>query len=388
MNADKTNNAAPAIQFTSGCSAKTRVLLFTRKKGSRPSGPLGRPVRCFRALTAFIALTAVTELPSFAADAGHLIDTLPPDQLKQVLEELRANYIDPKALTSDEVNSAAIKGLLTSLGPGVRVQSKAEFERAKPVRPFRYDVLQNQFGYVRIGTLKDTSAKELDNALNELNSRNLTGLILDLRTTGDESNYDLAEAVIDRFIGNGETTFELVQNGATQPKEFKAGPKPEYTGPMTVLVSAQTAGAAEVIAGVLKAKRRALIIGQNTSGRAVRYKTEELGDLVVEVADSKVVIQGGPSIFPEGLAPDVTVHVSADLENQVLTQTDAGPIEPYIQDEVHRHLNEAALVNGTNPEIDEFELEQAGKVLPPKPKDETLQRATDFLVTLNVYRGR
>jgi Peptidase family S41 len=381
-------NPAPSMQFMSESTAKTRDLLFTRKNGSGPSDTPPQPVRRSRALTALAALAAFTAFRSFAADAGHLIDTLPPDQLKQVLEELRANYIDPKALTSDEVNSAAVKGLLTSLGPGLRVQSKAEFERAKPVRPFRYDVLQNQFGYIRMGTLKDTSAKELDNALSEVNVRNLTGLILDLRTAGEESDYDLAEAVIDRFIGNGETTFELVQNGVTEPKEFKAGSQPAYTGPMTVLASAKTAGAAEVIAGVLKAKRRALIIGQTTSGRAVRYKTEVLGDLVVEVADSKVVIPGGPSIFPEGLAPDITVNVSADLENQVLTQTDAGPIEPYIQDEVRRHLNEAALVNGTNPELDEFEQEQAGKVPPPKPKDETLQRATDFLVTLNVYRRR
>jgi hypothetical protein len=388
VNSVNANNSAPAIQFVSACTPKTRDLFFNCKKGSRPSDPFSWPVRRFRALTAFIALTAFTALPSFAADAGHLIDTLPPDQLKQVLEALRGNYIDPKALTSDEVNSVAIKGLLTSLGPGVRVQSKAEFERAKPVRPFRYDVLQNQFGYVRMGTLKDTSAKELDDALHEVNSRNLTGLILDLRTTGEESDYDLAEAVIDRFIGTGETMFELVQNGVSEPKEFKAGSQPGYTGPMTVLVTAKTAGAAEVIAGVLKAKRRALIIGQTTSGRAVRYRTEELGDLVVEIADSKVVIPGGPSIFPGGLAPDIAVNVSADVENQVLAQTDAGPIEPYIQDEVRRHLNEAALVNGTNPELDEFELEEAGKVPPPTPKDETLQRAADFLVTLNVYRQR
>jgi hypothetical protein len=131
-----------------------------------------------------------------------------------------------------------------------------------------------------------------------------------------------------------------------------------------------------------------LIIGQTTSGRAVRYKTEELGDLVVEVADSKVVVPGIPAIFPGGLAPDIVVSVSADLENQVLAQTDTGPLDPYVQDEARPHLNESALVHGTNPELDEFEQEQAGKIPPPKPKDETLQRATDFLVTLNVYRRR
>jgi hypothetical protein len=383
MNAMKADNASNGdrggIHRPGGIASSRSV---------RGNGNFGKRIVRTRSLLAFAVFTASTAFPSFATDTGHLIDTLPPDQLKQVLEQLQNSYIDPKALTSDQVNSAAIRGLLISLGPGVRVQSKAEFERAKPVHPFRYDVLQNQFGYIRIGTLRDTSPNELDGAINEINARNLSGLILDLRTAGEESDYGLAEAVIDRFVGNGQPTFDLVQTGAAQAKEFKAGAQPEYTGPVTVLVAPDTAGAAEVIAGVLKAKRRALIIGQNTSGRAVRYKTEELGDLVVEVADSKVVVQGIPALFPGGVAPDIVVSVPADLENQVLAQTDVGPLEPYVQDDVRPHLNEAALVHGINPELDEFEREQAGKAPPTKPKDETLQRAIDFLVTLNVYRRR
>ena len=156
--------------------------------------------------------------------------------------------------------------------------------------------------------------------------------------------------------------------------------------PIAVLIDRQTAGAAEVIAGVLKTKDRALLIGQTTAGRAVKYKTQPLGDLQVSVAESEVQIAGLPLIFPGGLVPDIVVNEPQDVENQVLTQSDSGPLEPFITDEERPRLNEAALVNGTNPELDADEQQEAGKTSKAQLKDESLQRAIDFLITLSLYK--
>src|SRR5258707_5133668 len=119
------------------------------------------------------------------AGSSRLIEQLDVNQLKQILDALRTNYVDTRALTNDELNQAAIKGLLAKLGPGVRLQTRSEFERAKPVRPFRYDVVSNRFSYIRLGTLKDNSLSQIDNALGESRSRNVEGLILDLRTVSE-----------------------------------------------------------------------------------------------------------------------------------------------------------------------------------------------------------
>jgi hypothetical protein len=318
--------------------------------------------------------------------SSRLIDQLDPTQLKEILDELRANYVDATALTSDELNQAAIKGLLAKLGPGVHLQTSSEFERAKPVRPFRYEVVENRFGYVRLGTLKDNSVKQLDNALGEFRSRNVEGLILDLRTVSEDSDYDLTNNIISRFVSNGAQTFELVESGVPEPTKFTSNSTPLYQGPIAVLVDGQTAGAAEVIAGVLKAKLRALTIGETTAGRAVKYKTETLGNLVVSVADGEVRIAGLPVIFPKGLVPDIVVNVPEDTENQILVQTDSGALEPYITDDERPQLNEAALVNGTNPELDAFEEQTSGKSGKTQLKDEPLEHAIDFLITLSLYK--
>ncbi len=155
---------------------------------------------------------------------------------------------------------------------------------------------------------------------------------------------------------------------------------------MAILIDRQTAGAAEVIAGVLKTKDRALLIGEPTAGRAVKYKTEPMGNLMVSVAQSEVRIAGLPLIFPEGLIPDIVVNVPQETETQILSQTDTGSLEPYIDDEERPRLNEAALVNGTNPELDAYEEQESGKVAKAQVRDECLQHAIDFLITLSLYK--
>jgi len=337
--------------------------------------------------SAALAVETPSPTPVASAQSGSssLIDHLDVNQLKEILDKLRTNYVDSRALTNDELNQAAIKLLLAKLGPGVRVQTQSEFARAIPVRPFRYEVVSNRFSYIRLGTLKDNTLTQLDNALGESRSRNVEGLIIDLRTVSEDSDYDVANSIVSRFVGNGEPTFNLATKGA-EPKKFTSQSTPLYHGPIAVLIDRQTAGAAEVIAGVLKTKDRALLIGQTTAGRAVKYKTEPLGDLQVSVAESEVQIAGLPLIFPGGLVPDIVVNEPQDVENQVLTQSDSGPLEPFITDQERPRLNEAALVNGTNPELDAYEEQEAGKTSKAQLKDESLQRAIDFLITLSLYK--
>jgi hypothetical protein len=326
--------------------------------------------------------------PASSAESGssRLIEQLDVNQLKELLDNLRANYVDSRALTNDELNQATIKLLLAKLGPGVRVQTQSEFARAIPVRPFRYDLVSNRFSYIRLGTLKDNTLAQLDNALGEAKSRNVEGLIVDLRTVSEDSDFELANSIISRFVANGEPTFELITKGTTEPKKFTSKSVPLYQGPIAVLIDRETAGAAEVIAGVLKTKDRALLIGQPTAGRAVKYKTEPLGNLEVSVAESEVQIAGLPLIFPGGLVPDIAVNVAQETENQVLAQSDSGSLEPFITDEERPRLNEAALVDGTNPELDAYEEQEAGKTSKPQLKDESLQHAIDFLITLSLYK--
>jgi C-terminal processing protease CtpA/Prc len=339
------------------------------------------------------AIRADTVRPAISAGEGlehsprDLVNRLNQSGLQQVIEQLRSNYVDANALTNQEINEATVVGLISKLGPGATIETKADSEKALPSRPFKTDLIQNQFGYVRLGSLAAQNLSQLDNALTELRTKGAIGVILDLRTMPPGSEFDLAAAVADRFIPKGKVLFKLVGSKEGSDRVFTSNADPIFSGPVATLVSSGNAGTAEAIAGVLRSQIHSLIFGQKTSGRAVEYAHYPIEDgLVLKVAVSELVIPGSPPIFPKGLAPDIDVPFSRQQQDNILALTDVGDLGDYLFDEERPHTNEAALVAGRNPDLDAYESNQAVKTAQRKPKDIVLQRAIDFLTTVGIYR--
>ena len=317
-----------------------------------------------------------------------LVNRLNQSGLQQVIEQLRSNYVDPNALTNQEINEATVEGLISKLGPGAIIETKADAEKVLPNRPFKSDLIEKQFGYVRLGSFAARDLAQLDDALTDLRAKGATGVILDLRTMPPGSEFDLAAAIADRFIPKGKILFKLVGSKESGDRVFTSTVDPIFSGPVATLVSSDNAGTAEAIAGALRSQIHSLIFGQKTSGRAVEYAHYPIEDrLVLTVAVSQLVIPGLPPIFPDGLAPDIDVPFSKQQQDNILALTDESGLGDYIFDEERPHINEAALVAGKNPDLDVYESYQStGKMTAGKPKDIVLQRAIDFLTTIGVYR--
>jgi Peptidase family S41 len=315
-----------------------------------------------------------------------LIQQLPSTELQEALAKLRSNYIDPNALKNPEIDETAIEGLVARLGPGAIIQTKEEADRATPVRPFKTESIYSQFGYIRVGSITLDTLPQLDSGLNEF--RTAAGLILDLRTMPQTTEYALAAAIASRFVPKGEPIFKLVRESHEKP--FSSSADPVYQGPIVVLVDHTDAGVPEVVAGVLREKAHALIIGEKTSGRAVEYKQFPIGKrLLLSVATTQIEMPGLPPLFPNGLAPDIAVPVDATEEANVLQLGDTKGIFDLVKDEERLHTNEAALVSGKSPDIDSFEADQAaGGTARAEPKDVMIQRSLDFLTAVGIYHGK
>jgi len=315
-----------------------------------------------------------------------LVNQLDQSGLQRVIEQLRSAYVDPNALTTQEINQAAVEGLLLRLGPGALLQRKADLMEAIPARPFETDLIESEFGYVRLGSFNERLLPQLDQALNSFRDRGVAGLIIDLRTMPPASDFELAAQILGRFAPKGRILFSLLEpkDGSTQ--SFSSSYDPVIAGPVAVLVSQENAGTAEAIAGVLRNQVHALVIGQQTTGRAVEYAHFDIGDqLVLTVAVKELVIPGEPSIFPNGLRPDINVPFPKEQQDAVLTLADQNGVNSYIFDEERPHTNEAALVAGKNPDLDTYEADHPnGQVSVQHPKDIVLQRAIDFLTAVSV----
>jgi C-terminal processing protease CtpA/Prc len=356
-------------------------------------------------LALFSAWTAFAQQPSVpsstqistvpAAEATpkplrELVNRLDQAGLQEVIEQLRSNYVDPSALTNQEINQVAVEGLLSKLGPGAEIQTRAQAERPARNFPFKSDLIEKQFGYLRLGTFIQQNLPQLDDALRDLVTKGASGLILDLRTMPPGNDFQLAADILDRFVPKGRVLFKLVQQKEGRERLYTSTADPIFTGAIAVLVGPDNAGTAEAIAGTLRSQVHALIFGQKTSGRAVEYERFLVGDdLVLTIAVGKLVIPGTVTIFPDGLMPDILVAFPKQQQVAILGLEDEKGVRDYIFDEERPHTNEAALVAGKNPDLDTYEADYTNRNNKPRtPKDAVLQRAIDFLTTISIFRAK
>jgi hypothetical protein len=319
-----------------------------------------------------------------------LLERIDQGGLQKIIDQLRSTYVDANALSNQEISQAAVEGLLSRIGPGAILQTKAQTELPAPVRPFKSDLIESQFGYIRLGSIAESGLQQLDATLSSFHEHGISGLILDLRTMPPASDFQLAAHVLSRFVPKGKVLFNLVEPKTGKSQAFSSSADPLFSGPLAVLVSQDTAGDAEAIAAVLRDDVHALVIGQQTTGHAVEFAHYDIGgNLVLTVAVKEVVVPGAPPIFPNGVTPDIRVTFPKQQQDAVLLASDQSGVSNYIFDEERPHTNEAALVAGKNPDLDAYEADHPnGKPKVQRLKDLTLQRAIDFLTAVNVLGAK
>src|SRR5260370_5400320 len=149
---------------------------------------------------------------------------------------------------------------------------------------------------------------------------------------------------------------------------------------MGVLPEGEPAGGEEGRAGALRLNDKALIIGQPTAGRAAEYSDLPLpSGKVLRVAVTEAVLPEGQPLFPDGVKPDLPVEMSMVEKRQIFQLSADKGIGQFVYETERAHLNEAALIAGTNPELDATQAQRRnrGREKQPPP-DPGLQRALDL----------
>ena len=166
-------------------------------------------------------------------------------------------------------------------GDFVRVERRVTRERVDAKGVHAGPMLDDSTGYVRVTTFAaDEVADALDRALDDLEDRGMTGLVLDLRDNGG-GLVEEAAAVAGAFLPKGALVYttsgrkeEVVDTGRVRRSFFRS----RRTYPVVVLVNEGTASAAELVAGALQDHDRALVAGQPTFGKALVMQPFPLTD--------------------------------------------------------------------------------------------------------------
>ncbi len=328
------------------------------------------------------------QTPSPSANASALAspkitaDSLSPAEIEETIRTLKSNFVDPNALKDQEINRATLEGLLTRLhGGAILLPGKAA--ATETPAPFYSEVLANHIGYLRIGSLTSENLAAFDKALTDFTAKKIDAVVIDLRAT-NSTDFNVAAEITKRFARKGKTLWTLRTTAGHQDRTFTNDRDPVFQGTMMVLLDSETSGPAEAMAAALKAHDQALLIGQPSAGRAVQYSDFPLpSGKLLRVAVGEVIGANGVSLFPDGVKPDLLVELPLPQKHQIFSQSAQRGLAAFVFERERPHFNEAALVAGTNPDI---EIRQQRRSPEESLHDSVLQRAVDVITSLAIFQ--
>jgi Peptidase family S41 len=345
-----------------------------------------------------IALAAFFPIAGIAADEEkskpptlrEAVDALTDADLKELVQLLKDNYIKPESLGEEALSRATIQGLIERLEPGASLRPAPE-PNIGEASPFKFEVINDTVGYARIGSLTPAHLTQLDATLADFAGKKISAFVLDLRATPAGSEFEQAAEVCKRFTPKGKVLFTVKKPNVREEQILTSKDDPKYTGLLVALVDSDTAGAAEIVAAVLRTHVRAMIIGQRTRGEAVEFAELPLpSGKLLRVAVAEAALPDSAPVFPGGVKPDIAVEVSPAANAAVLKVELENGVAPLVAESERSKMNEAALVAGRNPELEALQEAQArkGEKIVAPVRDVVLQRALDFITTITVYEKK
>jgi Peptidase family S41 len=335
-----------------------------------------------------------TPLPSPARKptTRQLVDSLSPADLQAVITLLKSNFTNPDAITDTELNRASVEGLMVRLPRGVILLPTKDSAPLEAPSEFYGEVLGGQIGYLRLGSLNGANLQAMDKSLGNFAAKKVDALIIDLRSSQGINDFVVAAEFGKRFCPKGKPLFTLRKPASRQDRVFSSDRDPAFQGLIMVLADGETSGGAEALASALRFYDKALVIGQATAGRAVEYSDLALpSGKILRTAVAEAVSPEGRSLFADGIKPDLPVQMLAAEKRQIFQSSADKGMGPFVYEAGRPHLNEAALLAGTNPEVEAWAGAPARRGRgPEKPPahDPVLQRALDVVTSLEVYQKR
>lgn len=204
------------------------------------------------------------------------------------------------------------KVTLTVLHPNATEPEEVTIVRAAILLPsVTFEILEDDptVGYIRLSRFSGESSAEMLEALEELQVLGVEKLILDLRQNGG-GLLDAAVEVSDQFLNEGPVVYQISKG--EKEKIFEASKNtPASDIPLVVLVDNGTASAAEIVAGALQDRDRAMLIGTNTFGKGSVQVAFDLSDgSSVHVTSARWLTPNRHQIDQHGLNPDIPVDLT------------------------------------------------------------------------------
>ncbi len=206
---------------------------------------------------------------------------------------------------------AGTKVKLSVLPAGKKKPREIEVERAKIDVPLAKGEMRERDGvkiaHVRLAAFSDGAHGAVRKELEPLIDKGARGIVLDLRGNGGGL---LTEAVLvaSLFVEDGDIV--STKGRSRSEREFDAeGSAIAPDLPMVTLVDGGSASASEIVAGALRDKGRATVVGEKTFGKGVFQELKPLSDgSILELTVGSYFLPKGANLAENGIRPKITAR--------------------------------------------------------------------------------
>ena len=202
--------------------------------------------------------------------------------------------------------------------------------RAKiKVKSVKYEIIHDNYGYIRISSFQNKTGKNLYDAISDLNSKskgNIKGYVVDMRNNPG-GVLGAAVDVSDAFIKGKKKLVFTKGKSEDAMYEFISNDVDLAEGkPIVVLINGGSASASEIVAGALQDHKRAIIMGTQSFGKgSVQTILPITSKTAVKITTARYYTPDGRSIQAKGITPDIIVkdlELSSALDNKMLKESD------------------------------------------------------------------
>lgn len=182
------------------------------------------------------------------------------------------------------------------------------------LKSVKSEMMDGKIGYIRITAFQATTADSFTNALNDLKSRGMKGLIIDLRDNGG-GLLDQCVKIADELIGEGTIVYTIDNKNQ---KEVISSDKKKLDMPLAILVNGGTASASEIVSGAVKDTNSGILIGTRTFGKGLVQTVVPIksDNSAVKVTIARYYTPSGVCIQGKGIEPNIVIDLPEDLKQK------------------------------------------------------------------------
>jgi len=173
-----------------------------------------------------------------------------------------------------------------------------------------YSIDENNIGYMKISRFSEDTASLSQKAANEFKSKNVKGVIVDLRNDPG-GLLDASVDVSSIWLPKDKVVLEEKRGGKTIKTYKSTGANILGGIPTVVLINEGSASASEITAGALKDNGVAQLVGEKSYGKGSVQQVSPLNEGgVLKVTIARWYTPNGKNINEEGIEPDKKVEIT------------------------------------------------------------------------------